>query len=297
MKLISISEIRNDDLSNQFNLKWRELPHLKPILVYHGTAASNITSISRRGLLVPGPTTGIRVVNGSANGVGIYLGNTASISMPYVREGKKLLVCALLPSSAVRDCGTHYVSFDSACVLPCFVAQFGDGFREQLNSPSFYSETAGIKLMPRNSRHERPAPLGVLGQSAIILHVSLSVAALLLYFAGSLGKVVHFASSLVTSSVGWSLSTSFELLLYLFQFLCRMPSFLFTVGTAVAVLSKAALEIAVEYEVFPMFISVTVVFGVLALSKCCRNCKQISDAPNNASTKSKRKSSRKNRRR
>lgn len=52
----------------------------------------------RRGLLVPGFQSGVRVVNGSAYGVGIYLATEASTSLGYVREGNKMLVCAVLPA-------------------------------------------------------------------------------------------------------------------------------------------------------------------------------------------------------
>lgn len=51
----------------------------------------------KRGLLIPGFQSGIRVVNGSAYGVGIYLATEANTSLGYVRDGNKMFVCAVLP--------------------------------------------------------------------------------------------------------------------------------------------------------------------------------------------------------
>jgi hypothetical protein len=64
-----------------------------------------------RGLIVPGDKTDVRVVNGSAYGVGIYLSPHADYSLGYVRDSGgdggsvKLLVCAALPGVASK--GVH----------------------------------------------------------------------------------------------------------------------------------------------------------------------------------------------
>merc|ERR1719401_1832998 len=65
--------------------------------VYHGTNPSNLASIFHRGLLIPGKDNDLRVVNGSAFGLGIY---TAPLSNPWLSHGysgkKLLLLCACL---------------------------------------------------------------------------------------------------------------------------------------------------------------------------------------------------------
>lgn len=67
---------------------------------YHGTAAKNIPSISKKGLMVPGHG-GVRVVNGSAHGVGIY---TARLGKPSLSKGfcdsDQMFLCAICDVSA-----------------------------------------------------------------------------------------------------------------------------------------------------------------------------------------------------
>merc|ERR1712113_903258 len=92
-----------------------------------GTAAINLGSIYRQGLLIPGVNNNLQVVNGSAHGLGIY---TASIDNPgtswaYCRGGGSMLICGVLDdavSGHVKHAGGVMVVFDERRVVPLFVA-------------------------------------------------------------------------------------------------------------------------------------------------------------------------------
>jgi len=125
-KLTKLTNIINPYLKWKFDLAWSNLPeHVTPTVVYHGTRVSNIPSIVRKGLLVPGFKSGIPVANGSAYGVGIYTSTDVSVSLSYVRDGSKVLICAILNDvSGVSNHGSILVVKDSSYVLPCFVAEY-----------------------------------------------------------------------------------------------------------------------------------------------------------------------------
>lgn len=106
-------------------------PNLLP--VFHGTKSSNHASIFDRGLLVPDVSNGLRVVNGSAYGRGIYttLGGSVSTSRGYCSE-PRMLVCGLLDDSNSEAIGQHSwgrVVFDDRRVAPLFEA-VGAGERD-----------------------------------------------------------------------------------------------------------------------------------------------------------------------
>ncbi|KAI6652563.1 Arylsulfatase J [Oopsacas minuta] len=100
-------------------------------IVYHGTAERNLPSIVSKGLLLPG-TEKVRILNGSAYGVGIYVGTSPAVSMGYTRSSK-LLVCALIPglklplqsgpvaNFRIIDGGTFYVITNPSQLVPCWV--------------------------------------------------------------------------------------------------------------------------------------------------------------------------------
>lgn len=111
---------------------------------FHGTNANNLSSIFSRGLLIPGSESEIRVVNGSAHGVGIYTARLrgVSISMGFNRESARMLVCAVIDdalessdperlgnymvtarSSNVHHVGDAMVVFDDAFVVPLLIAE------------------------------------------------------------------------------------------------------------------------------------------------------------------------------
>ena len=105
-----------------------------PEIVFHGTSENNLPSIVSKGLLVPG-TERVRVVHGSAYGVGIYVGTSPSVSLGY-SSSSKLLVCALLPGVLVSSFGANgaigkefevyngtgfYVIKNPRQLLPCWI--------------------------------------------------------------------------------------------------------------------------------------------------------------------------------
>lgn len=99
----------------------------KLMMVFHGTDSTFLHSIYHNGLLVPGKNNGVRVVNGTAHGRGVYAAksNFASISWSYSRgEEKPMLVCAALdgPSEEVKRLPNFFVFYHSHYVLPLFEA-------------------------------------------------------------------------------------------------------------------------------------------------------------------------------
>jgi len=128
---------------------------LQPAL--HGTNQSNLGSIYSRGLLIPGNHNGLRVVNGSAYGLGIYTAyvQNASMSMNYSRGPlRPVLVCGVIDekSGATQPMGrsgdVYYTSharifYKEELVAPLFEATFsgnhataGAVLRPPVRSPS-----------------------------------------------------------------------------------------------------------------------------------------------------------------
>ena len=66
-----------------------------PLMAYHGTSEANVSSISSRGLLIPGHK-GVAVAHGSAHGVGIYTAKEghSSLSKSFC-DSDKMFVCAV----------------------------------------------------------------------------------------------------------------------------------------------------------------------------------------------------------
>jgi hypothetical protein len=96
-----------------------------PITVYHGTTANAITPIRASGLLVPGQGTGVKVVNGSAYGIGIYTATDPSTPLGYTRGGNQLFVCAGNPAKEDKVASSFRVFFSSARVVPLLLIDFG----------------------------------------------------------------------------------------------------------------------------------------------------------------------------
>jgi len=80
-----------------------DLNHMMSI-GYHGTKRTNLSGIARKGLLVPGSKSGIKVQNGSAHGVGVYTARVgkASLSKGFSDSGA-LFVCAICDTSCEPD--------------------------------------------------------------------------------------------------------------------------------------------------------------------------------------------------
>jgi hypothetical protein len=93
-------------------------------LLFHGTQPKFVSSIKKFGLLVPGEAANVKVVNGSALGVGIYTAGEAATPLGYCRGGDKLFVCAGGPPDRVS--GSVRVFMSSKLVVPVFAVTFAN---------------------------------------------------------------------------------------------------------------------------------------------------------------------------
>eukprot|EP00931_Biecheleriopsis_adriatica_P096417 TRINITY_DN7006_c0_g1_i2.p1 TRINITY_DN7006_c0_g1~~TRINITY_DN7006_c0_g1_i2.p1 ORF type:complete len:523 (-),score=114.49 TRINITY_DN7006_c0_g1_i2:44-1612(-) len=93
----------NESVKHRFLDTLRRLDHTVSV-GYHGTALQNIDCISRQGLRKPG-NGGIKVVHGSAHGVGIYTAKlgSASLSKGFASGHSQLFICAICDTSAVSE--------------------------------------------------------------------------------------------------------------------------------------------------------------------------------------------------
>jgi len=110
---------------------------------FHGTKEENLQSILARGLLIPGDGNEIGVANGSAHGLGIYVGKLGvdgcRLSFGFCMGGP-MLVCGVIDdaipvsnqlgsfhvsaeSKRVKHVGSAMVIFESSCVVPLFVVR------------------------------------------------------------------------------------------------------------------------------------------------------------------------------
>lgn len=93
-------------------------------LVFHGTTFENIAPICTGGFAMPG-RRGVRVVNGSSYGVGIYSSTDAATSSCFTRGHNEIMLCALKKSSVVeRPTDTIRVAKREGLLLPLFLVQF-----------------------------------------------------------------------------------------------------------------------------------------------------------------------------
>jgi len=108
---------------------------------FHGTARHNYEAIFQQGLLVPGTDNDVKVIHGSAHGLGIYTGTATSAGASLSKSFSEcsILVCAVLDDAAasshrfgcrhvsaesesVRHVGSAMVVFDKRRVAPLFIA-------------------------------------------------------------------------------------------------------------------------------------------------------------------------------
>jgi hypothetical protein len=82
---------------------------LVPVLLFHGTRARAVGPISAQGLRVPGLTCkNVKVVNGSASGVGIYSASDCRIPMAYAHSGDLFVCIGLVPTMHSPLVDKHY---------------------------------------------------------------------------------------------------------------------------------------------------------------------------------------------
>jgi len=117
--------INNDSLQKRFLHEWhsntRRGQKCALAVAFHGTNAANFQSITRMGLVVPGKDNKIRVVHGTALGLGIYLALSPVTALRYATgDGFNLLVCLVLLGGrfVTSHNGTVLVVTNPAQVLP-----------------------------------------------------------------------------------------------------------------------------------------------------------------------------------
>eukprot|EP01091_Cochliopodium_minus_P002763 TRINITY_DN12618_c0_g1_i1.p1 TRINITY_DN12618_c0_g1~~TRINITY_DN12618_c0_g1_i1.p1 ORF type:complete len:735 (-),score=221.33 TRINITY_DN12618_c0_g1_i1:60-2231(-) len=159
MQVKKITNVLNPPLCARFERKLDEIKKLrgkevtKYELVYHGTSSTNITSILKNGLLVPGKNyiiDGKPLCIGHATdtgwyGKGIYTSPNAGVSLGYCRSGGMLLICSIIMGKKYQCPGcitgqplkegydshtdpqgnAEWIVFHEAQILPCYLVEFG----------------------------------------------------------------------------------------------------------------------------------------------------------------------------
>jgi hypothetical protein len=121
---VPIVGARPAPLSSQIAKTVLKVPTASLELVFHGTAFENIVPICTGGFAMPG-RRGVRVVNGSSYGVGIYSSTDAATSSYYTRGHNEIMLCALTKSSVVeRPTDTIRVAKHEGLLLPLFLVRF-----------------------------------------------------------------------------------------------------------------------------------------------------------------------------
>jgi hypothetical protein len=127
MFVTSYAPVLNQTCEKRFIEKWRLSPaSFCPMIMFHGTRSQNIGSIGAHGLRVPNTGNGVRIVNGSSFGVGIYAAKDSAYSRGYT-DCDKMFVCLALVGpqyTTMKDCGGICVFFDEALIVPLWLIKF-----------------------------------------------------------------------------------------------------------------------------------------------------------------------------
>jgi aprataxin and PNK-like factor len=149
--ILRVENIMRQDLAFRFHQQWElfastfgdecqeGIPMGQPVLTFHGTADSRLSTIVTNGLVVPGGNVSHRTDSGYY-GKGIYVSPDPRLSLGYSGDQTRVLVCAVLMGrhhvcqnvemGRGRAAGYHshmssdrseYVLFSSSQVLPCFL--------------------------------------------------------------------------------------------------------------------------------------------------------------------------------
>ncbi|KJE97783.1 hypothetical protein CAOG_07882 [Capsaspora owczarzaki ATCC 30864] len=114
-----------------------------PVLAFHGTSPSNLTSICEQGFRMPGDPDFVATTDDGFFARGAYFSEYPGYAMGYIEGHTKLLVCQVLLGrshrctelilgqervpgfdSHVSPDGRELVVFDSAHILPCYIVHF-----------------------------------------------------------------------------------------------------------------------------------------------------------------------------
>ncbi|CAF1105678.1 unnamed protein product, partial [Rotaria sp. Silwood1] len=148
-KVKKIEYVCNPILINKFNTAREELKKKRseeysyPVLAFHGTAVSNIRSICENGFKVPGQEGFEHATDTGRFGQGAYFSEYPSLSMGYINEVTKLLLCQVLQGkvyhcteimmgSALKEGYDSHCSpdkeeliiFHSDCILPQYIVHY-----------------------------------------------------------------------------------------------------------------------------------------------------------------------------
>mmetsp|Transcript_122456 Transcript_122456/g.305756 ORF Transcript_122456/g.305756 Transcript_122456/m.305756 type:complete len:485 (-) Transcript_122456:226-1680(-) len=92
------------------------------VLGYHGTPERNLSSIFEHGLLVPGrcPGSRVRVANGSAHGLGIYLAEEGAhaLSATFLKGSAKMLICGVVDTTLLPSLDERPLESESERSVP-----------------------------------------------------------------------------------------------------------------------------------------------------------------------------------
>ena len=99
-----------------------------PTILYHGTRKANITPICESGLLIPGHGN-VRVLNGSAYGVGIYTARDPHISVGYSTDMMMFVCLGLIGPriATTKQANDIFVFFEERLLVPMWVVEFRVG--------------------------------------------------------------------------------------------------------------------------------------------------------------------------
>ena len=125
--VVRYAAVENTDLEQRFlnTLSSHGWDHC-PTLLYHGTRRVNILPICESGLLIPGQGN-VRVLNGSAYGVGIYTARDPGISLGYSADCQMMFVCLGIIGPKItttKQANDIFVFFDERLLVPMWVVEY-----------------------------------------------------------------------------------------------------------------------------------------------------------------------------
>jgi hypothetical protein len=137
VKPLAIVDVARPHLVRAFLGRWLHMRDTTPTMLFHGTRGCNVASIVDRGLLIPG-SGGVRVLNGTAHGVGIYTATNASTSRGYTDPYCVMFICVGLlgPGCSVATAGDFRVFRTSELIVPLWLVHFQTAYSNEKAAPA-----------------------------------------------------------------------------------------------------------------------------------------------------------------
>ena len=151
-----VSTIVNEVRAQKFMVRWGDVKDSQvPLMLSHGTRKVNIPSIIQHGLVVPG-TLGVKVLNGSAHGVGIYTARTPFVSQSYTDCGAMFVCVGLVgaQSQRIHMSNDIIVFFGADDVLPVWLVRYSPRSGTANDAPQrvpytyFWNSAAPVGAVP-----------------------------------------------------------------------------------------------------------------------------------------------------